>query len=897
VFAVSLPQGRVRIIAIPISKQRAFVKQSHKFVSLIAITLASAQSGVSAAATPSPKEVLGHDIGEDYFVATYEDSLKYFHALAASTDKMKMYSAGKTTQGRMMEYAVISSPDNLANWERYKAAGRTLASADELDDRSAKALASKSKIIVHIDGGMHSEEVSAHQSPIALAYKLIASPDDEEVAKVLDNVIVVLWPTLNPDGMTMMAHWYRKNRGTSFEKAELPWLYQEYIGHDNNRDGVMLNMIESQNISTAEQDYSPAVWYSHHQPGPYPARIWMPPFSDPISSNISPYVRSWTTTIGSNMMGTFVQKQMPGAIAQGGFDNWFPGYLDYISAFRHTVSFFTEVAHDSATPRKYDPKLFPKNRRDERAMVMYPLPWTGGWWHLSDSIRYEVVASMSVLDTAMRYSTELQYDRYQAARDAINQSKAGGSTAWVIPAGQADSPEAALLAQKFIEQGLRVKRANAQVHLGGVDYPAGSWVIPMDQAYAGLVTELLGIQKYPDAFLDGDGVPKTMPYDVTGWTLSLQMGVAATEIKDKIDAVEAMKLAPVREAKHVGSIIGDGSAYALSRQTNASYLAANEAAGKGAKIAFSTTPIATSNGAEKGAIVVTGIDSAKFAAIVENAGATATALPTAPAKLDIVRPARVGLYRSWQASSDEGWTRWVLERYHFNPRSLHNDDIKRGNLNNGFDTIVLPDLPGSTSSLALVNGARSDKEPAAYAGGIEEAGASALKAYVKNGGTLVAVNRSADAVIDLFDLPVTDVVRGARSSEFHCAGALVHVELGNPSRATAGLRAKSIVIFKNSPAFKPIGGFKGNVLASYQTDSTPVASGVMVHPNRISGKAAALEVEYGKGRIFLYGFQPVFRGQSHVSYKLLFNLLYKYLTHEVSATTVEDDELDSDEGR
>jgi Zinc carboxypeptidase len=869
------------------------VKQLYKSIPLIALAVASAFSSFSAASTPSPKEVLGRDVGEDYFLATYEDSLKYFHALAGSTNKMKMFSAGKTTQGRTMEYAVISSPENIANWETYKSAARTLASADGLNDQSAQALASKTKIIVHIDGGMHSDEVSAHQSAIALAYKLIASNDDEEVAKILDNVIVVLWPTLNPDGMTMVVDWYQNNRGTPFEKAELPWLYQEYVGHDNNRDGVMLNMIESQNISTAEQDYSPTIWYSHHQPGPYPARIWMPPFSDPISSNIDPYVRSWTTTVGSEMMGSFVQKQMPGAIAQG-FDNWFPGYLDYISAFRHTVSFFTEVAHDSATPKYYDPKRFPKNRRDERAMVMYPLPWTGGWWHLSDSIRYEVVASMSVLDTAMRYSTQLQYDRYQAARDTINQAKAGSATAWVIPSGQADAPEAALLAQKFIEQGLRVERASAPVHLGSADYPAGSWVIPMDQAYAGLVRELLGIQKYPDALLDSDGVPKTLPYDVTGWTLSLQLGVAATEIKDTIDPAEATKLVPVREARQVGGIVGAGSAYALSRQTNASYLAANQAAEKGANIAFSITPVATSNGVEQGAIVVTGIDAGKLAAILRAAGATATALPATPVKLDLVRPARVGLYRSWQASSDEGWTRWVLEQYHFNPTALQNDDVKRGNLNNRFDTIILPDLAGSATFLALVNGARYNNEPAPYAGGIEEAGAAALKAYVKNGGTLAAVNRSADAVIDLFDLPVDDVVRGARSHEFHCAGALVHIELGNPSRATAGLSADSIVIFKNSPAFKPLGGFKGNVLASYQTDGTPVASGIMVHPVKIAGKAAALEVEYGKGRIFLYGFPPLFRGQLHASYKLLFNLLYKYSAYEDSATTVEDDEIDGE---
>jgi len=236
--------------------------------------------------------------------------------------------------------------------------------------------------------------------------------------------------------------------------------------------------------------------------------------------------------------------------------------------------------------------------------------------------------------------------------------------------------------------------------------------------------------------------------------------------------------------------------------------------------------------------------------IVAAAGATATALPAAPADLDIVRPARVGLYQSWQASSDEGWTRWVLEHYHFNPTSLHNDDVGRGDLKNRFDTIVLPDLAGSANSLSLVNGSRSDKEPAPYAGGIGAAGAAALEAYVKSGGTLVAVNRSADAVIDLFDLPITDVVRGARNSEFQCAGALVQIELGDPSRTTAGVPANSIVIFKNSPAFKPIGGFKGNVLASYPTGGNPVASGVMVHPNKISGQPPRWRSSMARGASF-----------------------------------------------
>ncbi len=377
-----------------------------------------------AAQIPTPVSVLGHTPGDDFYLANYEDAVKYFHALAASSDRMKMFTVGKSTQGRDIEVAVISSPENLAKLDEYKKIARQLATATDLNDEQARKLARDSKVIVHIDGGLHSSEVAGGQHSIALAYKLVSAKDDPEIDAILNNVILVLWPTLNPDGQDMIVSWYRQNLGTKYEVAPMPWLYQEYVGHDNNRDGYMMNMKEEQVVTKTEIEYSPAIFYCQHQTAPSPARIWIPPFADPISSNVSPYVRSWLNVVGTNMAAYLDQHNMPGAISESRFDNWYAGFTDWAGVFRNEISFFTETAlYRYATPRFYTVDDFPKEYQDLRALTMYTAPWVGGWWHLKDAVDYMVGGSMSVLDLAAKNRETLLYNRYQAARDNIHRTE------------------------------------------------------------------------------------------------------------------------------------------------------------------------------------------------------------------------------------------------------------------------------------------------------------------------------------------------------------------------------------------------------------------------------------------------------------------------------------------
>jgi len=295
------------------------VRNAYRFSLVAALLAAFALRGVSQ--VPTPISVLGHNPGDDYYLANYEEEIQYFHALAAHSDRIKMFTVGKSSEGRDIEIAIISSPENLSKLDEYKADTKRLSMAQGLDDASAQALAQQAKVIVHIDGGLHASEVAGPQHSMVLAYKLLSAQGDPEIDRILNNEILLLYPTLNPDGQDMVVSWYRKNLGTRFEVSPMPWLFQDYVGHDNNRDGYMLNMKESQVVTKTELEYSPAIFYCQHQTAPFPARIWIPPFSDPISSNISQYVRSWFNVVGTDMTAYLNEHQMPGAISESQFDN------------------------------------------------------------------------------------------------------------------------------------------------------------------------------------------------------------------------------------------------------------------------------------------------------------------------------------------------------------------------------------------------------------------------------------------------------------------------------------------------------------------------------------------------------------------------------------------------
>jgi hypothetical protein len=822
---------------------------------------------------PTPQSVLGHKPGDDFYLANYDESRDYFRKLAATSDRIKLINVGKTTRGLDWEIAIISSPENLASLDKYKDISRKLADGRGLSDAEATELARQGKAIVHIDGGLHSSEVAGAQQSINLAYKLVSSQNDPEVDAILHNVILMLWPTLNPDGQNEVVAWYRRNLGTTYEVSPLPDLYQEYVGHDNNRDGYMNNMLESQDVTRTELEWDPVIFYCHHQTAPFPTRIFIPPFVEPISSNIHPLMARWLSVLGTNMAAYLDEHGMPGAVNRVGFDNWYPGFLDFTHIFRNSISFFTETAlFRYATPRFYPVDEFPKEQRGLRSEVFYSSPWKGGWWRLRDAVNYMEGGSMSVLDTAAKYREELLYNRYRAARDNAEHFTKEEPFAYVISREQRDLPTAAVLVQKLMIDGIEVHQASKPFHANGREYAPGTWVVLMDQPFSPLVKELFEPQHYPDLRETPNGPPK-LPYDVTGWTLPMQMDVQVAPVLQPVIASERAALEKLEKfSPPSGGVNGTGSVYVLSHKPNASFKLLNQVFAAGGRVGFTSGEAETPEGQETGAIVLSGIERDKLEALAKENSLTIKAVASAPKDTVTAKKARVGLYRAWVPSIDEGWTRWILENFKFEPITLRNGDIQAGNLRDKFDAIILPDSPAEK----ILNGFGPGSVPGEFVGGIGEFGTMALREFVLAGGTLITFNEASLFAVDQLGLPVKNVLTGLKDEEFFCSGCLLRVELQDMAHsAVAGLPHDPIVMFERSPAFEVKEGFQGRILAAYPKNQSPLMSGYLLHPERIQGKAAAMEVQYGKGRIYLFGFRPQWRGQSHGTYKFFFNAFYE----------------------
>jgi len=788
------------------------------------------------AAIPTPESVLGHKPGDDFYLATYEDSLGYFQKLAAASQRIKLVHVGKSTQGREWWIAFISEPQNLAQLDHYKEVSRHLAQARGVSEEQARALARETKPIIHIDGGLHASEVANHQHTIQLGYDLVAL-ETPEIQTIRQNLIVELWFSINPDGQSIVANWYRQNVGSPYEVAPLPVLYQEYVGHDNNRDGYMLNMLESREITKATLETQPLVFYTQHQTAPFPGRIYLPPFADPISGNMHPLMLRWLSLIGMTIAQHLDDRGLTGSMHQETFDVWYPGYIDNIGNFRHTISFFTETAlYRYATPHFYTVDDFPSSRQALGTEMLYSSPWKGGWWRLADACRYMYEADMAVLNLSSKYREQMTYNKYRAARDTIERFQKEPPFAYEIPRQQHDAPTAATLMEKLLLNGIEIQQTAKP----------DSWVVLMDQPWSGLVKELFEPQVYPAL--------SQRPYDVTGWTVPYQMGVEVRTMTTPLSKAFRDSLRSVQDMS--------GLAAEFNHAANASFRAVNEILAANGKVAFAGDDI-----------TATDIDKSKLEAILkenhlgENHLRAGSSNPAGKP----VKARRVGLYRSWLASIDEGWTRWILEQFKFPFASLYNADIISGHLREHYDVIVIPDM----AERQIVDGHRRGTIPEQYAGGLGDEGVQELRDFVTAGGTLVTFNNASLFAINQFKLPVDNALAGLRPDQFFCSGSLLTVHLEDTKNPlVAGLTPDLAVMFERGPAFDTKPEFKGAVLARYPKERSPLMSGYLAGPDRLQGKAAALAADYGKGRIILLGFKPQWRGQSHGAYKFFFNAFY-----------------------
>jgi hypothetical protein len=831
---------------------------------LLASSLHAGNAG--AAELPSPSRFLGFEVGADRKLADYRQIAAYFRALDAASPRLEVKVLGKTTLGEDMLLAVISSEENVRNQARLREIARRLADPRGLSESEANALVKEGKVILLITCNIHSTEIGASQMAMEWAHAL-ASSQDPATRRWLDEVVLLLVPSLNPDGQILETDWYRKNLGTRYEGSRMPWLYHHYVGHDNNRDWYMLTQKETRALSRAVYgEWFPQVWLDEHQMGSAGPRIFVPPYAEPVDPDIHPLIWREVNLIGSHMALRLEQAGKSGVIYGYSYDAYWPGGTKNTAWFKNISGLLTEVASSRmATPIFLPAGELSGGRKglvEYEPQTNFPRPWPGGWWRLRDIMDYERIASDAILEACAERREDLLRNMLARARQAV--AAAGPREAYRVPAAQRDRPTARRLARLMVEHGVEVWQSGD-----------GDVWIPLAQPYGGFVREMFGAQRYPEVKLVA-GKEIVRPYDVAAWSLPLMMGVRV-ELASLPES-----LSPFSDAQEPPSVEG-ATAFALAPGSPENAKAVNAALrGKGS-VAIARAPLRSGDMEWPAGTVFLDASAARGAReAAAQAGVSWQPVSSIPPSAERLRPPRVGLYKPWLASMDEGWSRWLLEQYGFDPKTLDNKTVRAGRLAERFDAVVLPDLEKEVMEKGKPKRDEGELQyfpepPPPYAGGLEKEGAKALREFVESGGTLVAFDSATDWVIAEFNVPVRNALSGVKPDGFSCPGSLLRVRV-RPHPVTAGLPEEIAVFLNDSTAFQtvlPGAEMERWVLAEYPEDGRDILlSGWIRGEERLERRAAAVAMTYGKGRLVLLGFRPQHRAQTHATFPFLFNALY-----------------------
>jgi hypothetical protein len=843
-------------------------------LSLVLLLLASP---TYAQEIPTPEAFFGFRMGADTQLASWPRIREYFELVARVSDRVELVDVGASTEGNRMIAAVVSAPENVARLDAIKAANQRLTDPRTLAPDEAAALAASHKAVLLIGASIHASEIGATQAANELLHTL-ATTNDPALLRSLREVVLILVPSLNPDGHALVVDWYERNKGTAFEGAPMPWLYHKYVGHDINRDGFMLNMNENRSLAHfLYREWHPQVLLTMHQMGTRGPRFFVPPNYDPIDTNYDPLTWRTAGLLGHAMALRLEQDGRSGVVQNAMYDYYWPGYEDSAPIGHNTVCLLTEVAsvrvaspiHVAAAELQGTPRGLP----EYRPQVNFPNPWPGGTWTLRNIVDYDLSAAYGLIHAVARYREDIVRNFYAMGTRAIERGRAGGPFAFVIPPAQHDPHAAAKLKNLLIEGAVEVHRSTASFTAAGQTWPAGSAVVLMAQPFRAYAKTLLERQQYPTRQLAPGAAPER-PYDVAGWTLPFQMGVDVIAVDRPFDLAPLTRL----ESAAIEPLLVEGDArpgyYVVDARGNGGSIAINRL------LAADLRPSWRSDGAV--IVPYSKRVGSEVARIARELGLPATGRRgRPPAGLVPIARARVALYKPWVENIDEGWTRWILERYEFPYANIADAEVRRGNLRAQYDVIILPDA----SAERLLSGHPAGTLPDIFTGGLGTEGASALRAFVEAGGTLVALDSSGALAINALNLPIRDVTQDAPPSEFFCPGSIVRLEL-DPSQPLAyGMRPRTAGFFAYSSAYEVTApptteghagapGFSAIQAVGRYAARDVLMSGWLEGERVIAGRDAVLVARVALGRVVLIGFRAQHRAQAHATFRLLFNAIH-----------------------
>ena len=846
----------------------------------------------------SPGVFFGFEPGSDRNLFDYGQLIDYLKKLDISSDRVEMREIGKSPMGKPMYIVFISSAENIKRLDELGQINKKLALDPDLKVEEVNDLTKKGKVFFLATLSMHSEEVGPTQSSPLIAYDLATTSDPAKL-KWLDDVVYMLVPNHNPDGMDMVVSHYRKYKGTKYEDSDMPGVYHKYVGHDNNRDFIILSQSDTKAISAiTSTTWFPQVMVEKHQMEGGSVRYFVPPNHDPIAENIDEGLWNWNGIFGSNMIKDLTREGCSGVAQQYAFDNYWPGSTE-TCLWKNVAAFLTEAASCSmATPVYVEPtelKASGKGLSEYKKSTNMPLPWPGGWWHLSDIIKLELVSTNSILSTCSVNKEEILKFRNDLCKKEVEKGKTKAPFYYILPTEQHDRSEWIELARLLTEHGINVYRLDKRVVINEKNYEPGSFVVPLSQPFRPFIKEVMEVQEYPVRHYSAAG-DIIKPYDIASWSLPLHKGVNCDEIKIRVEELEKNLSAWTPEKEKNLSVPEKSDGVLFDVNENASFKVAFMASAAGMKVQRVAEGISgDKNPVKKGSFLVS-TEGGKNSKALNEIIKISNSLPifvedVKPYQLDEFKLPRIGIVETWFHDMDAGWTRFVFDNYGIPFKVLHPEDFEKAELEKSFDVLVFPDKDPDI----LMKGKYKSGEgiytvstyPPEYTKGIGDKGFEKILKFLENGGKIISWGEStglftvplkikfSEENTEEFSLPVTDISKSLAAKGLYCPGSLVNIKLKEGHPLTLGMEESIAVFYHGKPVFAtsdPYFDMDRRIIASFP-ETEFLKSGYIEKGELLDSKSAMVWLKKGKGQMVLFAFGPQFRASTPVSYKLLLNAL------------------------
>ncbi len=816
----------------------------------------------------SPKEFFGFDAGEDKQLARWDKIVEYFYLLETQSDCIRVINMGDTTEGNPFLQLIITSKDNLDNIEEIKKNNKLVSDPRGLSDEEMEHLARNGKAVCVQSMSIHSHETGGTQMSIKLAYELLTK-NDENTKRILDNVVFVMVPCFNPDGEIKVTDFYYSSLGTNYEGTEaIPFIYHKYAGHDNNEDAIAANLVETQYMNKIMySEWFPHAYQDFHHMYNYDARIFLGFCKDPVEPTASPILLRELLMYGSYMAWYLEKNDCYGAVTGDLYTDNLKITMHQHNAKAHNIiSFLTEAATIRLASPVYQTSDNITGEPGSAASknmpsMQMPHPWDGGRWGLPEVVEYMYNAAYGLLDIMAKNRMEVLSCMMKKALERTKAGENDDVKAYIIPAKQYDKSAFHRIVNMLITQAVDVYVVKKPFVCDGIYCDTGTVIVPTAQPYYSFVKNTLG---------SGENIT-TAPEDIvfngaeSTNNIAFGMGVKVLEVSE----MPGGDMEIVHDFEYEEKQVKPAKGYIINGSNNNSYGIVNRL------ISLNILVYRVENSSHD---FYTEVNIEIINKLLKEFPTEICEVDEQPTLIGEITQLKAAYYkRYWHGDTSCAWAMYLFDKFGFECDGITFNDILDGKLEQ-YDVFFIPDMTylglqhGCQIPYEKMDDAMWDINPTPYIFYLRGEPTERIQSFVKNGGRLVSFGEGFDYTKEALNIPIKNVLSEDETASKDKKYLNCNVDTNHP--LCYGMPQMSNIVHFSGPIMRVMDTnntcrFEAPIRYSKtQTDADKTRNFV--------DRAAIITVKIGKGVAVLYATQPHLRAQTDATFKLLFNVLYKY---------------------